>query len=47
MGVSIVKKVPLLGIPSFLALPGHTDYAVVGDARRGQWHFSAVAGLFT
>jgi tRNA threonylcarbamoyladenosine biosynthesis protein TsaB len=42
LGVSLVKKVPLLGISSFLAIPGHRNYGVVGDARRGQWHFSQV-----
>lgn len=43
LGISLAKVVPLIGLPSLLAW-GEPTYAVVGDARRGSWHFSVISG---
>lgn len=41
LGMSMAKNVPLVGQTSFAALEGAEDrYAVVSNARRGQWQFS-------
>jgi tRNA threonylcarbamoyladenosine biosynthesis protein TsaB len=41
IGISLARNVPLIGMPSVLALPG-ARYAVCGDARRGAWWWSEV-----
>jgi tRNA threonylcarbamoyladenosine biosynthesis protein TsaB len=45
IGVSLVRRAPLIGLPSLLALR-HADglerYAVCGDARRGSWWWAEV-----
>ncbi|MBP7951820.1 MAG: tRNA (adenosine(37)-N6)-threonylcarbamoyltransferase complex dimerization subunit type 1 TsaB [Verrucomicrobiales bacterium] len=43
LGISLANNVPLIGWPSLLAVDGD-GYAIVGDARRSTWHFSAVHG---
>lgn len=41
IGVGMSRKVPVIGWTSFAALPSPPlRYAVVGDARREQWHFT-------
>ncbi len=43
IGIQLVREVPLIGLCSQLAYPKAERYAVVGDARRGQWHLATVA----
>ena len=44
MGVGMSRQVPVIGWTSFAALPSPPlRYAVVGDARREQWHFTEMA----
>ncbi len=44
MGVGMSRQVPVIGWTSFAALPSApVRYAVVGDARREQWHFTEMA----
>lgn len=44
LGVSMARAIPVNGANSLvsLAVP-ETSYAVVGDARRGSWHFSIIS----
>ena len=43
LGVGMSRKVPVIGWTSFAALPSPPlRYAVVGDARREQWHFTEI-----
>lgn len=47
MGISLAKKVPLIGLPSLCALGeawALERYAVTGDARRGSWWYAEVIG---
>lgn len=41
IGISLARRVPLIGLPSVLALPA-PRYAVCGDARRGAWWWAEV-----
>jgi len=41
IGISMARRVPLLGLPSVLALPARRC-AVCGDARRGAWWWAEV-----
>ncbi len=41
LGLALSREIPLIGLPSLpavVAAPPH--FAVIGDARRGLWHFS-------
>ena len=45
LGLSIARKIPLVGIPSICALAhayGEPRYAVCADARRGMWWWAVV-----
>lgn len=47
LGISLAHGVPLIGLPSFLALGeayALERYALVGDARRGSWWYAEVTG---
>lgn len=47
MGISLTRKVPLLGLPSVCAIGeafAQERYAVTGDARRGSWWYAEVIG---
>ena len=44
LGVGMSRQVPMIGWTSFAALPSPPlRYAVVGDARREQWHYTEMA----
>ena len=44
IGVGMSRQVPVIGWTSFAALPSPPGrYAMVGDARREQWHFTEMA----
>ena len=44
LGVGMSRQAPVIGWTSFAALPSPPPrYAVVGDARREQWHFTEMA----
>ena len=44
IGVSMARNVPLFGVASVCGVEADFDYAVVGDARRGVFFWSEVAG---